>query len=74
MLKLTDAQLTTLREIATLIPRAQRPTFLQHVAAALQGNSDPGDGDVNRAARAAARRVMRDRGNGRLGDGIEGCR
>jgi hypothetical protein len=68
MLRLTDAQLAALRETATPIPRALRPTFLQQVASALSGR-DFGDGDVNRAARAAAQRVMRGNGTVPKGDG-----
>jgi hypothetical protein len=68
MLRLTDQQLAALREIATPIPRALRPSFLQDVASTLSGR-DFGDGDVNRAARAAARRVMRGNGTVPKGDG-----
>jgi hypothetical protein len=53
---LTDAQLTAVFDAAKPLPRASRDAFLLDLAAALQGISDPGDGDVSRAIRTVQRK------------------
>jgi hypothetical protein len=53
---LTDAQLTAVFEAARPLAVRDRDAFLLDLAAALQGITDPGDGDVARAIRAVQRR------------------
>jgi hypothetical protein len=53
----TDAQLEQIRMTATQIPRRLRDAYLQRVVQLLNGR-DFGDGDVHRAARAAAGEIM----------------
>jgi hypothetical protein len=55
-LRLTDSQLTAIFAAARPLAVQDRDPFLQDVAAALQGISDPGDGDVARAIRSVQRR------------------
>jgi hypothetical protein len=55
-IRLTDAQLTAVFEAARPLAVASRDAFLLDLAAALQGISDPGDGDVARAIRAVQRK------------------
>jgi hypothetical protein len=57
MLAFTDAQLAQIRMTATQIPRRLRDTYLQRVVQLLNGR-DFGDGDVHRAARAAAGEIL----------------
>jgi hypothetical protein len=49
----SDTQLEQIRMIAAQIPRRLRDAYLQRVVQLLNGR-DFGDGDVHRAARAAA--------------------
>jgi len=53
----TDAQLEQIRMTAAQIPRHLRDAYLQRVVQLLNGR-DFGDGDVHRAARAAAAELM----------------
>ena len=53
----TDAQLEQIRMTAAQIPRHLRDAYLQRVVQLLNGR-DFGDGDVHRAARAAAGELM----------------
>jgi hypothetical protein len=53
----TDAQLEQIRTIAAQIPRRLRDAYLRRIAEVLNGR-DFGDGDVHRAARAAAGEIM----------------
>jgi hypothetical protein len=53
---LTDAQLSAVFEAARPLSVASRDAFLRDLAAALQGITDPGDGDVARAIRAVQRK------------------
>jgi hypothetical protein len=53
----TDAQLEQISATATQIPRRLRDAYLQRVVQLLNGR-DFGDGDVHRAARAAAGEIM----------------
>jgi hypothetical protein len=53
----TDAQLEQIRMTAAPIPRRLRDAYLQRVSELLDGR-DFGDGDVHRAARAAAGELM----------------
>jgi hypothetical protein len=53
----TDAQLWQISAMATQIPRRLRDAYLQRVVQLLNGR-DFGDGDVHRAARAAAGEIM----------------
>jgi hypothetical protein len=53
----TDAQLQQIRMTAAQIPRRLRDAYLQRVVQLLNGR-DFGDGDVHRAARAAAGEIM----------------
>jgi hypothetical protein len=57
MLAFTDAQLAQIRMTATQIPRRLRDAYLQRIVQLLDGR-DFGDGDVHRAARAAAGEIM----------------
>ena len=52
-LRLTDAQMATVTAAARQLPMASRSGFLQQVAQELRDHADPGDGDVDRALRAA---------------------
>jgi hypothetical protein len=52
-LRLTDAQMTAVTTAARQLPWASRSSFLQRVAWELREHADPGDGDVDRALRAA---------------------
>ncbi len=52
-LRLTDAQMATVTAAARQLPWASRSDFLQRVAQELHDRADPGDGDVDRALRAA---------------------
>jgi hypothetical protein len=54
---LTDAQLQQVMTAAYQIPRALRRRYLERVSELLNGR-DYGDGDVHRAARAAAGEIM----------------
>jgi len=53
----TDAHLAQIKMTATQIPRRLRDAYLQRVVQLLNGR-DFGDGDVHRAARAAAGEIM----------------
>jgi hypothetical protein len=53
----TDAQLQQIRMTAAQIPRRLRDAYLQRVVQLLNGR-DFGDGDVHRAARAAAGEIL----------------
>ena len=53
----TDAQLEQIRTIAAQIPRRLRDAYLRRVVELLNGR-DFGDGDVHRAARAAAGEIL----------------
>ena len=53
----TDAQLEQISAMAAQIPRRLRDAYLQRVVQLLNGR-DFGDGDVHRAARAAAGEIM----------------
>jgi hypothetical protein len=53
----TDAQLEQIRMTAAQIPRRLRDAYLRRVVELLDGR-DFGDGDVHRAARAAAGEIM----------------
>ena len=53
----TDAQLQQVMTAACQIPRALRRRYLQRVSELLDGR-DFGDGDVHRAARAAAGEIV----------------
>jgi hypothetical protein len=53
----TDAQLEQISAMATQIPRRLRDAYLQRVVQLLNGR-DFGDGDVHRAARAAAGEIL----------------
>ena len=53
----TDAQLQEIRTTAAQLPRRLRDAYLQRVVQLLNGR-DFGDGDVHRAARAAADEIM----------------
>ncbi|HVI61417.1 MAG TPA: hypothetical protein VM910_02295 [Bradyrhizobium sp.] len=53
----TDAQLEQIMTTAAQIPRRLRDAYLQRVVQLLNGR-DFGDGDVHRAARAAAGEIM----------------
>jgi hypothetical protein len=53
---LTDEQLDAIFRAARPLPVADRDAFLQDVAAALQGRSELGDGDVYRAIADVQRR------------------
>jgi hypothetical protein len=55
-LRLTDSQITAIFAAARPLAVASRDAFLLDLAAALQGISDPGDGDVARAIRAVQRK------------------
>jgi hypothetical protein len=55
---LTDAQLTAVFDAARPLAVASRDAFLLDLAAALQGITDPGDGDVARAIRAVQRKLF----------------
>jgi hypothetical protein len=57
-LALTDEQLAAVRELAEPIPPHKRDEFLRLVADNLAGTLI-GDGDVQRAAAAAQREVLR---------------
>ena len=52
-----DAQLEQIRMTAAQLPRRLRDAYLQRVVQLLNGR-DFGDGDVHRAARAAAGEIM----------------
>jgi hypothetical protein len=54
--KLTDAQLDAILAAARPLAVGDRDAFLQDVAAALQGRSELGDGDVYRAIADVQRR------------------
>jgi hypothetical protein len=55
-LKLSDSQITSIFAAARPLAVQDRDPFLQEVAAALQGITDPGDGDVARAIRTVAKK------------------
>jgi hypothetical protein len=55
-IKLTDSQLDAVLAAARPLRVADRDAFLQDVAAALQGRSEIGDGDVYRAIADVQRR------------------
>ena len=55
-IRLSDSQLDAVFDAARPLAVASRDAFLLDLAAALQGISDPGDGDVARAIRAVQRR------------------
>jgi hypothetical protein len=74
MLALTDENLKTLQTVAAPIEPKLRGRLLEAVAEACRGRPDLGPGEFHRIAHTCARRVMRDRGNGQLSDGIEGRR
>jgi hypothetical protein len=57
VIALTDAQLRQVMTAAYQIPRALRRRYLERVSELLDGR-DYGDGDVFRAARAAAGEIM----------------
>jgi hypothetical protein len=62
MLALTDNQLHTITAIAGGLPVEKRGTFLERLSATLPGLTGgrrPGDDDVERAARAALRGLLR---------------
>jgi hypothetical protein len=54
-IRLSDSQLTAVFEAARPLAVRDRDAFLLDLAAALQGVTDPGDGDVARAIRAVQR-------------------
>jgi hypothetical protein len=56
-IRLTDEQLNAILHAARPLAVRDRDPFLQDVAAALQGNAAPGDGDVHRAILALEPRV-----------------
>jgi hypothetical protein len=56
-LAFTDAQIRQIMTAAYQIPRRLRDAYLQRVVQLLDGR-DFGDGDVHRAARAAAGEIM----------------
>jgi hypothetical protein len=58
VIALTDAEMSTLREIGATVPRALRGEFLRRFAELLEGRVDPGPGDAHRAARLAAAAVL----------------
>jgi hypothetical protein len=53
---LTDSQITSIFAAARPLAVQDRDPFLQEVAAALAGITDPGDGDVARAIRLVQRK------------------
>jgi hypothetical protein len=55
-IRLTDSQLDAVLAAARPLRVADRDAFLQDVAAALQGRSEIGDGDIHRAVQAAQRK------------------
>jgi hypothetical protein len=56
-LAFTDTQLEQIKTVAYQLPRDLRRHYLQRIAELLVGR-DFGDGDVHRAARAAAGEIM----------------
>jgi hypothetical protein len=54
--KLSDRQLAAVFDAVKPLSVASRDAFLRDLAAALQGITDPGDGDVARAIRAVQRK------------------
>jgi hypothetical protein len=56
-LAFTDAQIKQITTTAVQIPRRMRDAYLRRVVELLNGR-DFGDGDVHRAARAAAGEIM----------------
>jgi hypothetical protein len=56
MIRLTDSQLDAIFRAARPLRVADRDAFLQDVAAALQGRSKIGDGDIHRAIVTAQKR------------------
>jgi hypothetical protein len=71
VLKLTDDQWSSLREMATPIPVHLRSDYLSAVASTLAGVPDPGDGEIHRAARTAQQKILYGpRSNG--GDVLDG--
>jgi hypothetical protein len=57
LIALSDEQMTTVTDIARLIPVQKRSEFLQEVALRLRG-VEVGNGSVRRAAEAAWRAVL----------------
>jgi hypothetical protein len=57
MIRFTDAQIATLRELATPLQRWQRTRFLELLAERL-ANVEIGDGSVRAAGLAAQREVL----------------
>jgi hypothetical protein len=55
-IRLTDEQLDAVLRAARPLRVEDRDGFLQDVAAALQGCSEIGDGDIHRAVQAAQRK------------------
>jgi hypothetical protein len=56
MIGLSDEQLDAVLRAARPLRVEDRDAFLQDVAAALQGRSEIGDGDIHRAVQAAQRK------------------
>jgi hypothetical protein len=56
-IRFTDHQLAEIRMTATQLPRRLRDAYLRRVVELLNGR-DFGDGDVHRAARAAAGEIL----------------
>ena len=68
VIRFSDHQLEQISAMATQIPRRLRDAYLQRVAQLLNGR-DFGDGDVHRAARAAAGEIMHGPGPALAGRG-----
>jgi hypothetical protein len=58
LIALTDRQIAELKTIAAAIPGCLRAVFTQQLAELLRERTNPGDGDVWRAARQAAQEIM----------------
>jgi hypothetical protein len=58
MLRFSNTQLQEIYDAAQVVPYKLREEFLTALAAELRDVPAPGDGDVHRAAHAAARAVL----------------
>ena len=56
-IRLTDAQMREVQQIALGVPYHLRAAYLQEVAAVLRNNGPLGDGLVHRVARAVAHQI-----------------
>jgi hypothetical protein len=66
-LKLSDASMEHVKNLATPIPPWRRSEYLDAVASALAGVREPGDGTVYKAARTAQQKILY---GGRRCDGL----